>query len=118
MNKQLLLVGLLSLSMGGCVLVIGNTACPVHEFKKESKEVKVAVDQLPAAVKATLQKEAEGSAIADAEKETEDGKTEYEAHATINGKTYVLKVAEDGTLLAKKLKHKEHDEKDEHKDKD
>jgi hypothetical protein len=59
--------------------------------------------QVPAAVQATLQREAGGAAITTVDKESKDGKTVYEADAPINGKNYEIVVAEDGTLLKKKL---------------
>jgi len=60
-------------------------------------------------VKTTIQKEAEGGTILDTENTAEEGKTIYEAHAMIGGKPYIIKVAEDGTLLAKKLKYAKND---------
>jgi len=119
MSKHWFSIGILALSMGGCVCVfqVGNDkAWPKHE--KEGKEVKVTLDQLPAAVKATVQKEADGGTIKDIDKETEDGKTTYEADATINGKPYEIKVAEDGSLISKKLDNDkdEGDKKDKHGD--
>ena len=80
-------------------------------------------------VKATLTKEANGAKIETVDKETDDGKTIYEADVMINGKNYEIKVSADGTLLSKKLDQedeghekaeakkgeKEDDEKDEKK---
>lgn len=81
-----------------------------HHKEEEENEVKISVDQIPAAAKATLDREAEGGALTEAEKETDEGKTVYEATTTIGGKEYEIKVAEDGTLLKKKLEKKEADE--------
>ena len=89
----------------------------------DSDEVKVAFNQLPAAVQATLTKESGGTAIKDADQETKDGKTTYEADATIGGTKYEIVVAADGTLISKKVDdesdegkkgEKEDDEKEEH----
>ena len=105
MTKHLLLTGFLALTLGGCMCGHrheGSMRGAKHE--KEGTEVKMTLDQLPPAVKATVQKEAEGGTISEAEKETKGGKTAYEVDATINGKPYVISVAEDGTLIAKKLK--------------
>jgi hypothetical protein len=77
----------------------------------EKDEVKVPLDQVPAAVKATFARESDGAEVKEVEKETEDGKAAYETKVSIKGKEYEIKVAEDGTLLKKKL---EDDEKDEH----
>src|SRR2546426_4191333 len=53
----------------------------VHE-----KGEKMTMDQVPAPVKATIEKEAAGGAIRGITKEAEEGKTVYEAHNTKNGK--------------------------------
>jgi hypothetical protein len=82
--------------------------------KGEKDEVKVPLDQVPAAVKATFAKESDNADVKEVEKETEDGKAAYETTVTVNGKQYEIKVAEDGTLLKKKL---EAGEKGEHKGK-
>ena len=37
------------------------------------------------------------------DKDSEHGKTVYEADVMMDGKNYEIKVAEDGTLLSKKL---------------
>src|SRR5205823_1947539 len=77
------------------------------KFEKD----RVAIEEVPAAAKATLQQRAGDGKIDEVKKETEDGKTTYEADATIGGKEYEIEVAEDGTLLEKKLKEKEEHEK-------
>ena len=60
--------------------------------------------------------ESGGAKIDKVDKEMEHGKTVYEADAMINGKEYEIVVAEDGTLLCKKLEGQ--DEEGEHEDKD
>jgi hypothetical protein len=81
------------------------------EEKDEGPEVKVNLADVPAAVKATLNRESNNASLDEVEKETEDGKTVYEADAKMNGKNYEIKVAADGTLISKKLD--EDDEKGE-----
>jgi hypothetical protein len=74
------------------------------EDEKEGKEEKVAVATLPAAVKDTLTKESFGATLPEnVDKQAEDGKTLYEADVKIDGKNYEIKIAEDGSLLSKKL---------------
>jgi uncharacterized membrane protein YkoI len=73
-------------------------------------ETKIKFADAPAAVQKTLKREAAGASIDEIEKETEDGKTEYEAEVTIDGKVYEVKIAEDGTLLGKNLKTEEDEE--------
>jgi uncharacterized protein YceK len=84
--------------------------------KEEGNEEKVALASVPQAVQATLAKEAAGAKIDQVDKESEDGKTVYEVDVPINGKNYEIKVAEDGTLISKKLD--EEDEKGEGKEKE
>ena len=76
--------------------------------------MKVSLDDVPAAVKATFAKESDNAEVKEVEKESEEGKNAYETKVSISGKEYEIKVAEDGTLLKKQLKM---GEKDEHKGK-
>ena len=71
--------------------------------EKEGKEEKVAMTQAPAAVQKTFAAEAPGAKIDQVDKESEDGKTTYEADVMLGGKNYEIKVAEDGSLIGKKL---------------
>jgi hypothetical protein len=89
-----------------------TTRAKAEDKEKEGDEVKVKFAEVPAAVQATLTKEANGAKIDTVDKETDDGKTIYEADVTINGKNYEIKVATDGTLISKKL-----DEEGEEKEK-
>jgi starvation-inducible outer membrane lipoprotein len=97
MKKSMILVGLLCLTMAACSSIHHG------EVEKEGAEVKVPFDQLPASVKATIQREAEGVSIATVDKETEDGKVTYEADAVISGTPYEIRVAEDGKLISKAI---------------
>jgi aerobic-type carbon monoxide dehydrogenase small subunit (CoxS/CutS family) len=101
----------------GLVAAAATTRAKAEEKEKEEGEVKVKFDEVPAAVKATLTKEANGAKIETVDKETDDGKTIYEADVTINGKNYEIKVATDGTLISKKL-DEEGEEKGEKGEKD
>ena len=87
---------------------------------EEKDEVKVKIDQVPAAVKKTLDKESDNAKIDEVDKETDEGKTIYEADVKMNGHNYEIKVAEDGTLISKKLDEGEGEkgEKDKGKEKD
>ena len=62
-------------------------------------EQKLGLDQVPPAVKATFEKEAKGGAIGDVVKETEKGKTFYEAQITKKGKDRYVHVNADGKIL-------------------
>ncbi|HTL28162.1 MAG TPA: PepSY-like domain-containing protein, partial [Tepidisphaeraceae bacterium] len=68
----------------------------------EKDEVKVPLEQVPAAVKATFAKESDGAEVKEVERETEKGKVAYETKVKIGNDEYEIKVAEDGKLLKKK----------------
>jgi hypothetical protein len=67
----------------------------------DEREEEVTLDQVPAAVKATILKESACGEIKEIEVETEGGKTFYEAEFVRDGKTIEITVAPDGTLLKK-----------------
>ena len=93
--------------------------------ENEGAETKVQFSQAPQAVQTTFKEESRGATIAEVDKESDEGKTIYEADVDIKGKNYEIKVAEDGTLISKKLDpeenekgekgEKEEDEKNEKK---
>ena len=62
----------------------------------------VTIDQVPAPVRATIEKETKGASIKEIERETQKGKKVYEVEYVRNNKQYEVHVAEDGTVL----KHK------------
>lgn len=89
----------------------------VEKGKKEGDdededEEQVSIDQVPTAVKTTILKEAKGGTIKKIERETEDGKTIYEAEAIINGQEVEIKVAADGKLLSKKVEDADDEDDD------
>ena len=66
-------------------------------------EVKTSMDQVPAPVRATLEKEAAGGGkVTEVEKETKNGKTVYSADVTDKaGKKWDVVVGEDGKVISK-----------------
>lgn len=82
------------------------------------EELKVSIEQVPAAVKAAILKAADGATITEIEQETEDGQIFYEAEwANADGKTETeVTIAVDGTVL--KIETEAVDEDDKHKDGD
>jgi hypothetical protein len=103
-NKRVILAGLAGLGL----VCVASMQVRAGEKDKEEDEVKVTLDQVPAAVKATLQKEAGDAKIKDVDK---TGKIVYEIDVMIGKNNYEIKVADDGTLISKKLDDEE-DEKD------
>lgn len=68
-----------------------------------SQETTVTMNDLPPAVRATLEKEIAGGKISEIEKETKGGKVVYSADAKIDGKEYEIAIAEDGKLISKEI---------------
>ncbi len=79
---------------------------------EEDDDEHLTLNELPAAVKATILKEAAGAPIREIERETEHGRTIYEAEVIIDGREIEIEVAPDGTLLSKKADDEEEDDDD------
>ena len=82
-----------------------------YKVKVEGDEVKISFAECPAPVKATLNKESGNAKIDTVDKETDEGKTIYEADVMIDGQNYEIKVAEDGKLISKKMDNEEGEKK-------
>ena len=101
---------LLSLCVASLAVLPSCASMHHHDTEEdEGDEVKMTMDQVPAAVRQSLQAQAPGATIKTVDKEMKNGKTIYEADAMIDGKNTEIKVAEDGTVISKKL-DKEEDE--------
>jgi len=70
-------------------------------------ETHLTMDQLPAAVKATIEKESAGAKVEEVEKETEHGKTFYEAEIVKRGRESFVHVSEDGKVLKRETEQQE-----------
>ena len=103
--------------MLACGCQSANSHAAKEAEEAEGPEVKMKLDQVPPAVRDTLTREAAGATIGDVDKEQKHDKNVYETDVMLGGKNYELKVAEDGTLVSKKLDdeagEKKGDEKDE-----
>jgi len=108
MRKNVLLVSTCAALL--FMLVPSSTVRAEDKDEKEGAEVKVKIDDVPAAVRKTLDEESHNAKIDSVDKETDGGKTIYEADVKLHDKNYEIKVAEDGTLISKKLDME--DEKD------
>lgn len=104
----------LALLCGGCKSA--NNSPAAKEAEESSNEVKLKFDQTPSAVQAGLKREAGGAAIGDVDKEEKGGKTIYETDVMINGTNWEIKVAEDGSLISKKVDNEDAEKKGEEKD--
>ncbi len=64
---------------------------------------RVAIEEVPKAVKDAILREADGKAISRIDRDSEQGKTIYKARIRVNdGKDLKLKFAEDGTVVSRK----------------
>jgi hypothetical protein len=84
---------------GGSAVLAADTAM--------EKGQPVSMDQVPAAVKATLEREAKGGSIGPVTSETEKGKTFYEAEIDRNGKKSYVHVAPDGKVMKRESARRE-----------
>jgi hypothetical protein len=64
---------------------------------------KVAIRDVPHAVRATIRREADGAKIKSVDKASSKGRTVYKAEAEIDGDSYAIIVAESGQLISKRL---------------
>ena len=83
-------------------LMLLPACASMNEEKEEMEEDSTAMtlDQLPPAVRKTVEAQAAGNKIEEIEREISAGKTTYEAEVTVNGKEHEIIVAEDGTLIS------------------
>lgn len=105
MSKRWALVALLALG-AGCAHNMNKH----DEEGEEANEVKMSFDQVPAPVRATLTREADGATIKTVDKEEQHGKTIYETDVMSGGKNWEIKVDENGKLVSKRIDNEE-DEK-------
>jgi uncharacterized membrane protein YkoI len=77
-------------------------------------EVEVTIDQVPDFVKAAILAAAGSNPIKEIEKETENGQTTYEAEWIANGQEVEITVTADGTVVKRKAKKADDDDKDQH----
>jgi len=111
----------LAWSRVGALVVLGVLAAlsaPAQAGECEKKEKKVTIEQVPAAVKATILKEAGDNKIKEIEEITKGDVKTYEAEWVADGKEVEIKVAADGKLLRKKTKEADDDDEDEEEDDD
>ena len=80
------------------------------EDEHEEHEKEVTLDQVPAAVKATILKAAGGNKIKEIEVQTRGARKIYEAEWESGGKEIEIKVASDGTLLGREVEDKDDDD--------
>lgn len=80
---------LLGIALGGCD----------KGFLSKQSEQPLTLSQLPAPVKATLERQSGGANVTDIERRTRGSKAVYRASIVRNGNEQQVAIAEDGTLL-------------------
>jgi hypothetical protein len=98
MKKIRILVAVLTLSVA-VLSVAGAERGETEKPKKKAKTVKQTVDDLPPAVKATLQAQVGGGKIVEVKQKTKKGRVVFHADVLTNGKDWEIDVVADGTLL-------------------
>lgn len=96
----LALLGMLTLTLGGCD----------NERSEDRQGETVALAQVPAPVKATIEQEAKDGSLKEVEKKTVDGKTVYAADITVNGKEQMTLISEDGKVISRGPAEKDDDD--------
>jgi hypothetical protein len=69
---------------------------------REEADIELTIEQVPAAVRTTLEAEAKGAKIAEIDKNSTSGVTIYETDVAIDRVTIELQVSEDGKLVSRK----------------
>ena len=99
MKTRLSLVVLMVAVLILCFAVTQVMAGEKGECKGKKQEVKVTIDQVPAAVAQTLQQQAAGGTIDEIEQQTKKGVVTYEADITKSDGKWECKVGADGGLI-------------------
>jgi uncharacterized membrane protein YkoI len=100
MNRKIIAVVAVVIGLGavGALLYAGVDG-EENEHKDENKQ-KVAMTELPPAVQKTIQANLAGGTVTETAKETEGGRTYYEAEVRkSDGEQVEIKVGEDGSLI-------------------
>ena len=95
-----LMVAILALGLA-VTTVVRAASEKEQEAKKETAAQKVALADLPAAVRATIDREMPGADIKTIEKEEEHGKVVYDVEAKLKGKNVEMDIASDGKVLTR-----------------
>lgn len=115
MNKRWMVIGAVTLALTAMSAGGVRAEDKDDEKSKDESKVKMSIKDVPAEVRATLKREANGEKIKTVEMEKKDGKTVYEADVVIDGTNYEIIVDKSGRLISKMIDN-EADEKASSKD--
>ncbi|MBC7834913.1 MAG: hypothetical protein H7Y88_07410 [Phycisphaerales bacterium] len=82
----------------------------------DGNEVAVTMTDLPAAVRATLDRESVGGNVTEVDREMHGNQTIYSADMTMNGEDWELEIAADGSLVSKQRETDDDDDNGEDDD--
>src|SRR4051794_15305130 len=100
----LMRIGMKWVSVVGLTLALGaGCASSRGGGKKDDGEQAVPLNQAPAAVQASVKRVAGDNKVDKLSKETEDGKTYYEAEFKVNGMAHSAKIAESGEVTEEEM---------------
>ena len=89
----------------GGTLIAWSSRDPDRGFRDEpTQEQEVKIDQIPAPVRATVRRESAGGTILEIQKETKRGTVKYDIDIAKNCQKIALDIAEDGSILERKVK--------------
>lgn len=93
-HTQQFAAAILVLSLGLAV-----AGCEKNPFGERSHEA-ITIAQVPAAVKAAIDRQAHGRSVGEIEKKTENGKTRYEVTLGAGSEQQTILISEDGKQVA------------------
>ncbi|CAN5358165.1 hypothetical protein BH09PLA1_BH09PLA1_24010 [soil metagenome] len=94
--------GLMSVGILGLAVTL-LTGCAMAGDEHKSDEKKIALGEAPAAVQAAVKKVAGDQKLDKLVKETDEGKTVYEAEFKVNGAAHSAKISETGEVLEEEM---------------
>ena len=83
-------------------LMVTATAYAQDQSETARQHETVKMEDLPAPVKQTVQRESQGKQISSIKKETEQGETRYDVKLMSNGKRETLQISDSGQVLQRK----------------
>ncbi len=94
------------------ILVVAALTCvwpQSIQAEENAQDEIVTLEQLPPAVRKTLQRESTGGTIGEIEKETKQGRVIYAADVMLDGRKYEVEIAANGILIKKELEEEDDD---------
>jgi uncharacterized membrane protein YkoI len=92
--------------------MVAATAYGQEKNEESHQHQRVQMEDLPAAVRSTVQREAQGKQIESIKKETKHGRTKYEVDLISNGKGEEIEISESGMVIDREPAHEENHEHD------